>query len=70
MGKETLVCTSINSAKIDANGRPSQKRNLRLEILDLRQRLKGAEDPASRHAVMLREGDHRIKNGLQIVASP
>ncbi len=32
-------------------------------------RLKGAEDEASRHAVMLREGDHRIKNSLHIVAN-
>jgi len=42
---------------------------LRLEILELQQRLKECEEVASRHAVMLREGDHRIKNSLQIVAS-
>jgi two-component sensor histidine kinase len=35
----------------------------------LRRRLKRLEDVASRHAAMLREGDHRIKNSLQIVSS-
>lgn len=55
--------------EVHANGQGSHTRDLRLEILDLRQRLKQAEDLASRHAVMLREGDHRIKNSLQIVAS-
>jgi len=69
MGKETLIRTSIDSMEVHANGQASHTRDLRLEILDLRQRLKQAEDLASRHAVMLREGDHRIKNSLQIVAS-
>ena len=69
MEKEVLICTSTDSVKVQDSGKPPPKRDLRLEILDLRQRLKRAEEVASRHAVMLREGDHRIKNSLQIVAS-
>jgi two-component sensor histidine kinase len=42
---------------------------LRRENLRLRQLLKKAEETASRYTVMLREGDHRIKNSLQIVSS-
>ena len=48
--------------------RPST-RDLRLENLQLRQRLNTVEDAAERHAVMLREADHRIKNSLQLVSS-
>lgn len=44
-------------------------RDLRLENLQLRQRLNTMEDAAERHAVMLREADHRIKNSLQLVSS-
>jgi len=44
-------------------------RGLRVENVRLRQMLKNAEDIASRYAIMLREGDHRIKNSLQIVSS-
>lgn len=40
-----------------------------LEIARLRKDLALAELAAARCAVMLREGDHRIKNSLQIVAS-
>ena len=40
-----------------------------VELLGLRQRLKRSDEVASRHATMLREGDHRIKNSLQIVSS-
>ncbi len=69
MGKETLICAPFNSTKIDANGKLHHRRDLRLEILDLRERLKESEDIRLRHVVMLREGDHRIKNSLQIVAS-
>ena len=67
MEKETLNCILLNRAAAD--GKPAVRRNLRLEVLDLRQRLKACQEAASRHAVMLREGDHRIKNSLQIVAS-
>lgn len=42
---------------------------LRLEAIDLKKRLKASDEIAARHAVMLREGDHRIKNSLQLVAS-
>jgi two-component sensor histidine kinase len=47
----------------------STSRNLRMEILDLQKRLKASEEAAAVHAVMFREGDHRIKNSLQLVAS-
>ena len=69
MKKETLTCASICAVKDDAENRSSPKRDLRLEVLELRRLLKQSEDVASRHTVMLREGDHRIKNSLQIVAS-
>jgi two-component sensor histidine kinase len=35
----------------------------------LRATVKAAENIAARHAALLREGDHRIKNSLQIVSS-
>lgn len=38
-------------------------------IRNLRERLRSLEDVAARHAAMVREGDHRIKNSLQILAS-
>jgi two-component sensor histidine kinase len=69
MGKESSDCASIDFVKMRASGESPPQRDLRLEILDLRRRLKQAEVVASRHAVMLREADHRIKNSLQIVAS-
>lgn len=47
----------------------SAKRDLRRENEHLRRLLGRAETVAERYAMMLREGDHRIKNSLQIVAS-
>lgn len=44
------------------------KSDLRLEIARLRHSLARSEAVAARHATLLREGDHRIKNSLQIVA--
>jgi two-component sensor histidine kinase len=41
---------------------------LRTENARLRAALSRAEDAAARSAMMLREGDHRIKNSLQIVS--
>lgn len=41
---------------------------LRAENARLRGRLKECEEVASRYATILREGDHRIKNSLQIVS--
>jgi len=69
MAKETSDCASIDLVQARANGEAPTQRDLRLEVLDLRQRLRQTEIVASRHAVMLREADHRIKNSLQIVAS-
>jgi two-component sensor histidine kinase len=43
--------------------------DLRAEIALLRRRCAESEEVAARHAIMLREGDHRIKNSLQIVSS-
>lgn len=69
MGKESSGCASIDLEKADATGNSPPRRDLRLEILDLRHRLELSELTASRHKVMIREADHRIKNSLQIVAS-
>ncbi len=46
----------------------SAQSDLRAENARLRLRLKECEEVASRYATMLREGDHRIKNSLQIVS--
>ncbi|MDP3738316.1 MAG: sensor histidine kinase [Hyphomonadaceae bacterium] len=43
--------------------------DLRAENAYLRQMLKSADEIAARTSTMLREGNHRIKNSLQIVAS-
>jgi two-component sensor histidine kinase len=58
------------SALQDRNGtRRIAARDLRLEVLEMRQRLKAMEDAAARNVVMRREADHRIKNSLQLVSS-
>lgn len=49
--------------------RSAETEALRSEIARLRQRCLESEEVAARHAMMLREGDHRIKNSLQIVSS-
>ncbi len=71
MGNDGLNYAAISiSPAIDRAGfRRISTRNLRLEILDLRRRLKISEDAVEQNAVMLREGDHRIKNSLQLVSS-
>jgi two-component sensor histidine kinase len=43
--------------------------HVRAENARLRELLAQAEETASRHAILLREGDHRIKNSLQLVLS-
>jgi two-component system, sensor histidine kinase PdtaS len=48
---------------------PFPKSNPRFEIARLRQVLARSEAVASRYAMMVREGDHRIKNSLQIVTA-
>lgn len=60
--------TRLSSVRGGGAGNISS-RSPRLEILDLQKRLAQAEGIALCHAVMLREGDHRIKNSLQIIAS-
>lgn len=69
MGKETLKELPASMVIPRGSHRSTSTRSLRLEVLDLRRRLKRAEDQASQHSIMLREGDHRIKNSLSIVAS-
>lgn len=67
--KETSIGRAVPVARSRAEGSAPLIDALRLEILELQQQLKECEEVAARHAVMLREGDHRIKNSLQIVAS-
>lgn len=49
--------------------RSTEIEELRAENARLQQRCAESEEVAARHATMLREGDHRIKNSLQIVSS-
>jgi two-component system, sensor histidine kinase PdtaS len=76
MQDENMTCTSVDGANTADNpakawGGNSQREilDLRLEAMELRRRLALAQEVASRHAIMLREGDHRIKNSLQLVSS-
>jgi two-component sensor histidine kinase len=59
----------MNAVEDKLEQRQSTKRSLRLENMELRKRLEAAEEEAIRYTVMLREGDHRIKNSLQIVSN-
>ncbi len=76
MANEISTCSSVDETN-NGDGSPGPSRRnqrveilaLRLEAMDLKKRLKTADEVASRYAVMLREGDHRIKNSLQLVAS-
>lgn len=66
--------TSANHTNRESAGRRGKRctlsaREARLEVRDLRNRVARADEAASRYEGMLREGDHRIKNSLQIVAS-
>jgi two-component sensor histidine kinase len=47
----------------------TETESLRVEIARLKRRCADSEEAAARHATMLSEGDHRIKNSLQIVSS-
>ncbi len=69
MSNDIVNCTLIGRpyGRVDLKRAPI--RDLRLEVLQLRGQLKDCEVEAARHLVMLREGDHRIKNSLQLVAS-
>lgn len=52
-----------------ANSKPAAKRDLDFENARLQRLLDVAEQAATRYTMMLREGDHRIKNSLQIVVN-
>ena len=71
MADNNQTCTLVDMSDGDGGGdtEKSAKRDLHMELLDLRRRIKGCEASAAKHAVMLREGDHRIKNSLQLVSS-
>ena len=69
MSNDMSNCTSINVTNNRAGAKGALIRDLRQEILTLRAELRECEVVAARHIVMLREGDHRIKNSLQLVAS-
>jgi two-component sensor histidine kinase len=45
------------------------QRDLRREVLELREALRASQEAGALQAMLLREGDHRIKNSLQVVAS-
>jgi two-component sensor histidine kinase len=69
MLKDVSNSTKASFFSIPADAAQAPMRDLRLEILKLRSQLRDAEQLSLQHAVMLREGDHRIKNSLQLVAS-
>ena len=69
MEKTTTDSASISVLNGQGGAKRPAGRDLRLEVLDLRLRLKLSEEALARHTIMLREGDHRIKNSLQLVAS-
>lgn len=58
----------IEASGTASNARPSVE-GLLAENVRLRRLCADAKNLASRHELALREGDHRIKNSLQIVAS-
>jgi two-component sensor histidine kinase len=60
-------CTT--DLKVHQGGGTSTRQNLLEENARLRLVCDRAEAVIARHALLLREGDHRIKNSLQIVAS-
>ena len=62
-----LIAASRNSEK-SVLGAWWPKDRAHLEIARLKALCARLEEVATRHAIMLREGDHRIKNSLQIVA--
>jgi two-component sensor histidine kinase len=61
----------INSNELEARGPRGTRStwNLLAENAQLRRLYTQSKDLAARHELALREGDHRIKNSLQIVAS-
>ena len=59
----------ISAVKGPADDGQTAVRDLRLENLRLRGQIKDLEQRSLKHVVMLREGDHRIRNSLQLVAS-
>ena len=63
-----LATVSVSNSPTD-DGRAPGRDPLRMEILKLRGQLKDADKRSLQHAVMMREGNHRIKNSLQLVAS-
>lgn len=69
MEKTTADGASVSVLRDQAGAKRPAARDLRLEVLDLRLRLKLSEDAVARQTVMLCEGDHRIKNSLQLVSS-
>lgn len=59
----------IRAVKGQADDGQTAVRDLRLANLRLRGQIKDLEQRSLKHVVMLREGDHRIRNSLQLVAS-
>lgn len=61
--------TAIGVAKSGKSNAALRARNLRSEIHRLRQQLSDCEQNTQKQTMMVREGDHRIKNSLQMIAS-
>ena len=62
-------CTLVDTCDGARDAKEAARCDLHLELLGLRRRMKASETSAAKYAVMLREGDHRIKNSLQLVSS-
>jgi two-component sensor histidine kinase len=69
MNAKTGIASTTYAGKGSAATGQFTRSNLRYEVARLRQMVAHSEETVSRYAMMIREGDHRIKNSLQIVAS-
>lgn len=66
----SAIATAVEGLRRRANENGTgRQRRLLADNARLRRQCARAEEVAARHATMLREGDHRIKNSLQVVSS-
>jgi len=69
MSNDASNCPAVAVLNSPSEDVRAQMRDLRRQILDLRNQLRDARRLALQNDLMQREGDHRIKNSLQLVAS-